>query len=148
MSEIRFLVPLPPKELRANSRALWPAKKRAADAYSGEVYWAFDQQVTDPKLWPVGPPFPWQRARVHYVWRYRGVEPDQGNIGASTKALQDVLCVAPKLGIEQAKKYSRFHIGIVENDRGITATYETEHVDRRDQQGVYITLVEEDADGS
>ena len=136
MSEtITLMLPLPPKELRANNRANRWAKKRAADEYADAVAEAWQSQAV---RWVPVPP--WARANVTYTWRYCGPEPDQGNIGASTKTLQDILCVAPKLGVEQAAKYKRWHLGIVENDKGITATYATENVKHKRDEGVVVRI--------
>ena len=135
MNTIRFTVPLPPGALRSNSRAHWAAKKKAADAYSLYVI------VSD---WPRqggGTPeqmgCPWKQAKVTYTWRYAGVRPDHSNLGGNTKHLQDIICMAPR---NTDARYKRWHLGLVEDDAGITAEYRLEKVAHRHQEEVMIEI--------
>ena len=137
-----FMVPLPPVALRANSRAHWTAKKKAADAYSHEVESAVWDETRSqyPRSLRWNYVYPWAKATVHYEWRYAGVQPDLGNIPGNVKYLQDILCMAPKLSPEQAEKYKRWHLGLVENDREITPTYEISKVATKAEEAVVVTL--------
>ncbi len=138
MSELRFSCPLPPPALRANSRAHWARKKKDADEYSAVVVSAWGDWCLDSGFHVQ--PKPWKAADVHYEWRYAGVEPDHSNLGGHTKYLQDIICLAPKLSMEQAAKYKRWHLGLVENDKGIHATYEAVKVPKRDQECVEVII--------
>lgn len=142
---IRFSVPLPPPELRANSRAHWAKRKHAADEYSANVFYAFVSSLA-AGLEPNTAPVPWARARVRYTWHAAGVLPDQGNIGASTKALQDILCTAPRLAPRVAMAYQRYHLGLVENDAGIEASYAVERCRHKADERVEIELERVDAE--
>ena len=141
--EITFTVPLPPPALRANTRAPWYVRKDAADMYSKVVMWAAGPLYSDAQACAHGYAdygYPWARATVHYEWRYAGVQPDLGNIPGNVKYLQDILCMAPKLSPEQAEKYKRWHLGLVENDREITPTYEISKVATKAEEAVVVTL--------
>lgn len=136
---ITFRVPLPPPSLRGNSRAHWSRKKKDADEYSERVWCAFNEQTGANcyDVWRNGRNTkPWKKARVHYEWRYAGVEPDHGNLGGHTKYLQDMLCMAPR----GAAGRDRWYLGLVEDDRGITATYEAVKVKRRAEEAVVVTI--------
>jgi hypothetical protein len=135
-ARVEFSVPLPPVSLRANSRAHWARKKKDADEYSLAVLGQFAPwSFYDPaQTWP------WKAAKVHYLWQYCGVRPDHSNLGGHTKYLQDILCVAPNLSPQQAEKYKRWHMGIVENDSGICASYSLYKVKHRDQERVVVTI--------
>lgn len=114
---LEMTLPLPPVVLRANGRAHYMVKNRAADAYSLEVLgcfapWSFFAQRTIN-------PWPWLKAHVTYTWCYSGVRPDHGNLGGNTKYLQDILCMAPK---SKAGK-NRWYMGVIEDDKGIEANY-------------------------
>lgn len=136
--QIRFSVPLPPRYLRSNARSHWGVKSQAKIAYSADVYWAFDKQITDPRLWPVdGSDFPWERAKVTYTWCHAGVAPDISNLGANTKALQDFLCVAPNTGLQ---RNDCFYLGIVADDKHIEPTYRLRKVPHRADECVEIRV--------
>lgn len=132
---IVFSVPLPPKSLRANARAHWAVKKEDADAYA-DVVAAYWRGARAGQLPP-----PWERARVTYTWKHAGVTPDHSNLGGNTKHLQDILCVAPKLSPQQAAKYRRWHLGIIENDSGIEAVFKSEKVAHKADECVEIEIV-------
>ena len=140
MSEsIEFTVPLPPVSLRANSRAHWSKKKRDADAYSEAVWRAAFYQDCSPVRLAIRADrqeVPWAAAHVVYTWHYCGVAPDHGNLGANTKYLQDILCMAPK---SKAGK-DRYYLGIVENDSGLTCEYHMEKVAKRTLENVHIKI--------
>jgi hypothetical protein len=136
MSEGRvvFNVGLPPVSLRANSRAHYRRKKKDADEYSVAIAADAEFQICREHT-----ALPMKKARVRYVWHYAGVEPDHSNLGGHTKYLQDILCMAPK----NAKPgYRRWHLGILEDDRGITAEYEAVKVAHRKDERVEITVEE------
>lgn len=142
---VTLTVPLPPVSLRANSRAFWRLKKVDADVYSGSVLFAVRDHTANCyafgcPLCLERQPLRWPKAHVRYVWKYAGVEPDHSNLGGHTKYLQDILCVAPKLSPKQAEKYHRWHLGIVENDRGITAEYEAVKVPHRRLEAISVTV--------
>lgn len=131
---VSFAVPLPPRSLRANGRSHWAIRKRDADAYSLDVYRA----LLATGVQRLGQR--WRRARVTYVWCHAGVAPDHGNLGGNTKYLQDILCTAPKLPPDQAKKYRRWHLGIIANDAGIEAVYRLRKVPSRKEERCEITI--------
>lgn len=136
---IVFSVPLPPTALRSNSRAHRWAKKKAADEYADAIQYALGCQrlVAAPRrLWN-----PWTAARVTYTWKHAGVAPDHSNLGGNTKYLQDIICVAPKLSPEQAAKYKRWHLGLIENDSGIEAVFKSEKVAHKADECVEIEIV-------
>ena len=136
MSEITFFVPLPPPELRSNSRAHYRTKTAAKQVYSREVWTWFklaDQRLAIDAILDL----PWQRARVTYTWRYAGVAPDKQNLGANLKALTDILCMAPNNGL-QANRTT--YLGLVEDDKGVDPVYQLEHVKRRAAQGVSVKI--------
>ena len=136
MNSITFDVPLPPTSLRANSRSHWALKKKHADVYSRAVWgWAMDALASVRGM-------PWPAADVHYEWHYATTQPDEGNIPGNVKYLQDILCVAPVLPMEQAAVYKRTHLGIVENDRNVHPTYSMVKETRRAAQRVVVTVTE------
>jgi hypothetical protein len=124
--------------LRGNSRAHWATKKRDADAYSEEVYFAYadpiDRETRIIAEWG------WAHAAVTYTWCYAGAMPDLGNIPGNVKYLQDILCAAPVLGPKQTRKYRRWHLGLVENDRNIIPEYRLVKVQHRAEERVEITV--------
>ena len=136
-TQLILTVPLPPPALRSNNRSHWSAKKKAADEYSQAVFFCWG--ASSDLAWN-RKGLPWEEADVTYVWRYAGVAPDADNIAGNCKALQDILCVAPKLGMAQALKYKRFHCGILENDRGFRPTYRAEKVAHKRDQCVTVTI--------
>lgn len=167
-ASIVLSVPLPPVSLRANSRAHWSRKKKDADEYSNAVYDAWNWGEGSLKRdysgrTPVGviaedvirwldtpmpeDSCPWEKADVEFVWKYCGVAPDHSNLGGNTKYLLDIICVAPNLGPKQAAKYSRWHLGLIENDRNVTATYRMERVAHKADTGVLIHITEIKGDG-
>ena len=136
LERITFLCPLPPVELRANNRAHWAQRKRAADEYSIDVVLA---------VWAAygGALLRWQpsvRGRVRYTWRYAGVRPDPGNVPGNVKYLQDILCVAPWLGSRQAARYKRWHLGLFEDDSELEAAYKLEKVRQKADEGGWVEL--------
>lgn len=136
---IRFHVPLPPRSLRDNSSAHWSKKKSDADSYSETVYHESQYQVFHQDRRDLGD-LPWAAARVTYTWRYATSAPDHSNLGRHTKYLQDIICRAPKLSPERAAKYSRWHLGIVDDDAGITATFKLEKVAHRADECVLVEI--------
>lgn len=138
LEQIEFVVSLPPASLRANSRAHWATKKRDADSYSLRVVDDWLEHCQNDGFYVHSDV--WQKAHVLYVWKYAGSPPDHGNLGGNTKYLQDILCCAPKLSPKQAEKYKRWHLGLVEDDAGITAEYRAEKVARKDQECVEVTI--------
>lgn len=137
---VQFSVPLPPPSLRANSRAHWSRKKKDADEYSEDVF--TDCQALGARSTPVHAAklrgiLPMKAARVRYEWRHAGVAPDHGNLGGHTKYLQDILCMAPK---NAKPTYKRWHLGLVEDDKGITAEYEAVKVKTKAEECVVITV--------
>ena len=136
---ITLMLPLPPPALRSNSRAFWAAKVKAKQAYSVEVWEAWLE--TDAALWRETGTYrmsdpAWKRARVTYTWRHCGVAPDLGNLGGNTKALQDILCMAPKTMQANGTTY----LGLIEDDKGITPEYRLKKVKHRAEQGVEIVI--------
>lgn len=131
---IEFTVPLPPVILRANGRGHYMAKGRAADEYSHMV----GVMTYDSPIWrkPAFGTFPWPAAHVTYTWCYSGVRPDHGNLGGNTKYLQDILCMAPK---SKAGK-NRWYLGLIEDDKGIEATYLLERVSHKADEAVVIRV--------
>ena len=143
--EVSFTVPLPPPALRANTRAPWYVRKDAADVYSELVMWAAGPLYSDVQACVHGCAdygYPWAKAAVHYEWRYAGARPDLGNIPGNVKYLQDIICKAPKL--PAGVLYRRYHLGLVENDREITQTYEISKVATKAEECVVVTLRREE----
>lgn len=135
MGRVEFSVPLPPPSLRANNRSHWARKKKAADSYSKDVYARFASILycqCEDRGWP------WLKARVRYEWRHAGVAPDHGNLGGNTKYLQDIICMAPKAKAGA----NRWYLGIVENDKGITAEYQAVKVKTKAEECVRVTITE------
>lgn len=136
---ITFVVDLPPAALRSNSRAHRWAKVKAKQAYS-EMVWE-SWRETDAALWRETGTYrmsdpAWKAARVTYEWRYCGVAPDLSNLGANTKALQDMLCMAPKTRQTNGTTY----LGLVEDDKGIEPVYRLKRVAHRVDEGVEIVI--------
>lgn len=125
---IELRVPLPPVMLRSNGRAHYYKRNKAADTYSLLVFASVTRQVVPAAQ-------RWKKARVTYTWCHAGVPPDHGNLGGNTKALQDVLCVAPA---GSAGK-NRWYLGFVEDDKGITAEYATKKV-TKDEECVLVRI--------
>ena len=140
---VTLTVPLPPPALRANNRTFWARKSKAANEYSEDVWWAWRGQYCGI-IQHTFPDAPLDAANVHYEWRYAGVEPDHSNLGGHTKYLQDILCLAPKMSLERAVKYTRTHLGLVADDKGIHATYEAVKVPKRHQECVVVTVTRRD----
>ena len=134
---ITFLCPLPPHGLRRNTQYRSPqALGRLKDEYSIDVVLA---------VWAAygGALLRWQpsvRGRVRYTWRYAGVRPDPGNVPGNVKYLQDILCVAPRLGSRQAARYKRWHLGLFEDDSELEAAYKLEKVRQKADEGVWVEL--------
>ena len=142
MDSITFFVPLPPPACRSNSRAFWAAKVKAKQAYSEAVYAAAVGTLSGRVgIALASAVAPWQRARVTYTWRYCGVAPDLGNLGGNTKALQDILCMAPKTMQANGTTY----LGLIEDDKGITPVYELEKVKHKTDEGVLVTILKGEA---
>ena len=141
-----FMVPLPPACLRSNARTHWAKRKQAADAYSHEVESAVWDETRSqyPRSLRWNYVYPWAKAHVTYTWRYAGKKPDHSNLGGNTKYLQDILCMAPKLPPAQAEVYKRWHLGLVEDDSGITAEFKLERVRHKRDECVLVVLGRED----
>ena len=134
---IEFRVPLPPAATRSNSRAFWAAKVKAKQAYSRAVWgWMLDAHGGDWTTYYRS--LPWKRAKVTFRWRYAGVAPDLGNLGANTKALQDIICMAPNTG--KMAVNNTVYLGLVEDDKGIEPIFELEKVQRRAAEGVVVRI--------
>lgn len=131
---IEFMMPLPPPSLRSNSRAHWRTKVTAKQAYSRAVFVWYAEQPYQFFADRFG--FPWKAARVTYTWRHAGVAPDLGNIGPNVKALQDILCMAPKTRQANGTTY----LGLIEDDKGIEPVYKLEKVARRAVEGILIQI--------
>ena len=141
MSErIEFTVPLPPVSWRKNSRATRWYKTADAVAYSETVYaTACDSFATRVAMALSSAVRPWARARVSYEWRYCGTKPDPANVPANVALLQDILCMAPNVGIQRHPSKITY-LGLIEDDKHIEPSWTATRVRHRTDECVRIEI--------